>query len=160
NFMRAGARGPTGQTVPATAIETCLAKVEEVVDRWRAEASMHTDPAKRRGYGIACTWWFVAPSFSAATVKVNEDATAAVFTGATEIGTGAVISGIVQLVADELGVSPDRINLVSADTDAAPADMGSDGSRTLYGAGNAVLTAASEVTSILAEAAADELEAN
>src|SRR5262249_51366736 len=63
NFMRAGARGPTGQTVPATAIETCLAKVEEVVDRWRAEASMHTDPAKRRGYGIACTWWFVAPSF-------------------------------------------------------------------------------------------------
>ena len=160
NFMRPGSSGPTGQVVEAPSIETCLAKVERRVEAWRAEAPVHDAPTRRRGYGIACTWWFVAPSFSGANVKVNEDATVTVFTGATEIGTGAVVMGVVQLVADELGISPDRVSLVCADTDAAPADMGSDGSRTLYGVGNAVLTATSEVTTILAEAAADELEAS
>jgi CO/xanthine dehydrogenase Mo-binding subunit len=159
NIMRPGALGPTGQTVENPAMATCLDEVVATLDEWRAEA-MPPEDGRRRGFGLACAWWFTSPGLSAANVRMNEDGSVTVYSGATEIGTGAVVSGLPQLVADELGLEPDAVSLVTADTEAAPADLGSEGSRTLYGAGSAVLRATVQVREILAEAVADELEAS
>jgi CO/xanthine dehydrogenase Mo-binding subunit len=118
------------------------------------------DPATKRGFGLALGWWSTGiAAGSAATVALTDDGIATIHTGATEIGTGAVVSGIALLAADELGLDVARIRLVSGSTD-EPYDVGSEGSRTMYGAGVAVQRAAAEVSAILARAIGVHLEAD
>ncbi len=124
---------------------------------------------KRRGRGIACMWYpigyTVAANPSAAVVKVNEDGTAVVLTGTVETGQGS-LTVLSQIAAEELGVATDDVHVVSADTDATPADMGAIASRTTYVTGNAIRLAAAKAKGILFEVAApllgvkpDQLEA-
>ena len=156
NMLRSGDRGPSGEPLPDVALEDCLNAVVERIDTWRRDGA---NASHRRGYGIACAWWTTTGLPSAATVAMNEDGTVTLSTGGTEIGTGAVVSGIAALAADELGVSLENIHLVSADTEDAPYDAGSKGSRTLYGPGNAVLQASREAARLLRDEAAEQLEA-
>lgn len=111
----------------------------------------------RKGRGIACMWYpigfTVAANASAATVDVSEDGTAIVRTGTVETGQGA-LTVLGQIAAEELGLAPDDIQMVSADTDTTPMDTGAIASRTTYVTGNAIQIAASEAKQILFEAAA------
>ena len=154
NLMRRGSRGPTGQVLGATAADECLDRVASQLDVWRAENG------GAYGYGLAMAWWCTMAGASAASITAAADGSLVLRTGATEIGTGAVVSGMVRLVANEIGVRSEDVRLVSADTDRAPFDLGSEGSRTLYGAGSAALRAAQAVRQILAEAVAGHLEAD
>jgi len=154
NFMRRGSHGPTGQVLNDPAIETCFASALDEVERWRASAPNGT---QKVGYGIACAWWLTSRGASSATVELNEDGTATVVTGATEIGTGAVSVGIPMVVAETLGLELARVNLVSADTGVTPYDYGSEGSRTLYGAGNAAARAARAARQLLVTSIANHL---
>jgi CO/xanthine dehydrogenase Mo-binding subunit len=154
NLMRRGSRGPTGQVLGTTAADECLERVASQLDVWRA------DDGDGHGYGLAMAWWCTMAGASAASVTAVADGSLVLQTGATEIGTGAVVSGIVRLVANELGVRSEDVRLVSADTDRTPFDLGSEGSRTLYGAGSASLRAAQAVRRILADAVAEHLEAD
>ena len=156
NLMRRGSAGPSGQVLDETAADECLTRVSERLSEWRGQAPR----GGPRGYGLAMAWWGTMAGASAASVTASVDGTLSIRTGATEIGTGAVVSGVVALVADELGVSPRDVKLVSADTDRTPFDLGSEGSRTLYGAGSAALSAASVVRRIIGEAVAAHLEAD
>ena len=160
NLMRPGELGPTGQQIEHAAMDRCLDEVEAVLEGWRAEAEAPAAPTLRRGYGLACAWWFTAPGYSAASLRLEEDGTVTLTTGATEIGTGAVVSGLVGLVSEELGLEPSDVRLSSGSTESAPPDFGSEGSRTLYGAGNAVIEAAGVVRRIVSEHVAEELEAS
>ena len=156
NLMRRGSVGPSGQVLDDTAAEECLTRVAERVDAWRAERA----PGPRRGHGLAMAWWGTMAGGSAAAITALADGSFSVRTGATEIGTGAVVGGIVALVAEELGVAAGAVRLVTADTDRTPFDLGSEGSRTLYGAGSAAQQAAVAVREILAEAVAAHFEAD
>jgi CO/xanthine dehydrogenase Mo-binding subunit len=153
NALRPGDRGPSGQLLADSGLEDCLDEVVTRLDGWRSESG-----SNRRGYGIACCWWGTVAQPSAASVVVNEDGTATVFSGGTEIGTGAVDVAAPAVAAEELGLTLDRVRLVSASTDAAPLDAGSKGSRTQYGIGSAVSAAALEAAQLVREHAADELE--
>ena len=124
---------------------------------------------KRRGRGIACMWYpvgyTVTANPSAAVVKMNEDGTATVLTGTVETGQGS-LTVLGQIAAQELGIATDDVYVVSADTDATPADMGAIASRTTYVTGNAIRLAAGKAKAILFEVAApllgvkpDQLEA-
>lgn len=126
--------------------------------RWRRDATPPA-PGRRRGYGLACASWLTSPAAAAATLSMNEDGTAILATGGTEIGTGAVAVGATLVAAAELGLPLEAFRVVSGTTGDAPYDSGSKGSRTLYGVGNAVRQAAVEVREVLAEHAAAELEA-
>jgi CO/xanthine dehydrogenase Mo-binding subunit len=160
NILRDGQLGPTGQRIENPALETCLDAVQARLEEWRASPSTVPDPSWKRGVGLAIGWWATGVSAgSAATVVLGDDGIATVHTGATEIGTGAVVSGVALLAANELGLEVDRIRLISGSTD-EPYDVGSEGSRTMYGAGVAVRRAAAEVSEILAHAVADHFEAN
>ncbi|HSG95449.1 MAG TPA: molybdopterin cofactor-binding domain-containing protein, partial [Afifellaceae bacterium] len=114
----------------------------------------------RRGRGIGCMWYpigfTVAANPSAATVSVNEDGTAILRTGTVETGQGA-LTVLGQIAAEELGLAPDDILVVSADTDTTPMDTGAIASRTTYVTGNAIQQAAAQAKDILFQAAAPML---
>ncbi|HSR33466.1 MAG TPA: molybdopterin cofactor-binding domain-containing protein [Anaerolineae bacterium] len=112
---------------------------------------------KKRGRGIACMWYpvgfTVTANPSAVTVKVNEDGTAMLISGTVETGQGSK-TVLAQIAAEELGIAPDDVTMVTADTDGAPVDTGPIASRTTYVTGNAIRLAAAKAKQILFEAAA------
>jgi nicotinate dehydrogenase medium molybdopterin subunit len=124
---------------------------------------------KRRGRGMACMWYpigfTVSANPSAAVVKIEEDGTATLLTGTVETGQGS-LTILAQIVAQELGIATDDVQVVSADTDATPMDSGAIASRTTYVTGNAARLAAEKAKEIMFNVAApmlgvrpDQLEA-
>lgn len=118
---------------------------------------------KKRGVGIAAGLY---PSGlvgggdpSQAIVKVKPDGSVDLIVGSTDLGQGCKTI-LVQMVAEELGVRYDQVNLINADTDAGPLCMGTFASRVTFVAGNAVVAAAREAKAMLFELAAKELEAS
>jgi len=116
-----------------------------------------------KGIGMGVSSYFsgslIYPNASAAIVKLNDDGTVSLITGALDVGQGAetILS---QIVAEELGVSMEDIRVVAADTETTPVDIGSWISGGAYVSGNAVKLAASDARRQLFEVAAQELEAN
>jgi CO/xanthine dehydrogenase Mo-binding subunit len=154
NAYRAGDRLPNGQELHDTAFADAFQRVEEVAP-W-AEVSARRP---NHGVGIAAVTWLTNPLAGSATLKLNEDGTVGLVTAATDIGSGAVSTGLVQIVAAELGVRAEDVVLHSPDTDAAPYDAGAQGSRTVYNVGNAIVRAAVDVRRQIFERAADLIEA-
>jgi CO/xanthine dehydrogenase Mo-binding subunit len=159
NFVARGQRGPTGELLRAKpAIEECLAIAEQRLDAFRRDRAADPGDGRLRGYGLACAWWSTLGTPSSATVEAHEDGSVTVSTGGTEIGTGAVSTGVPALVADELGLRLEDVHLRSGSTRDAPFESGSRGSRTQYSAGNAALIAGREVARQLKDEAALLLE--
>ena len=155
NVYRPGERMPNGQELPDAAFLDAFEKVEEIAP-W-AEVSVRRP---NRGVGIAALGWLTNPMPGGATVKLNEDGTVTVITAAAEIGTGAVTTGLVQIAAEELGVRPEDVVILDADTDAASYDAGAQGSRTTFNVGNAIREAAGVVRQQILATAAGLLEAD
>ena len=111
-----------------------------------------------RGIGIAPAVWLVNPLPGAATVKLQEDGTVVVVTGANDNGSGALATGVRQIVADALGLEPEAVQVSEPDTDIGGFDGGSQGSRTTQVAGRAALDAAHEVREKILDVAAPLLQ--
>jgi CO/xanthine dehydrogenase Mo-binding subunit len=86
-------------------------------------------------------------------VKVDDFGNVDVFTGATDMGQGAD-TVIGQLVAEEMGVLPEDVNILDRDTDVCPWDVGAHASRTTFVAGNSAVMAARKVKQKILEIAA------
>jgi CO/xanthine dehydrogenase Mo-binding subunit len=154
NAYRPGDRMPNGQTLPDTAFAEAFERIEQIAP-WN-------ELNRRRPYhgvGIAAVTWLTNPLAGSATLKLNEDGTIGLITAATDIGSGAVSTGLVQIVAEELGVAPEDVLLHAPDTDAAPYDAGAQGSRTVYNVGNAIVRAAADVRGQIFTRSADLMEA-
>jgi CO/xanthine dehydrogenase Mo-binding subunit len=79
-----------------------------------------------------------------------------VFCGAMDIGQGSD-SVLAHIVAEELGLQPRDVRLVTADTDLTPIDLGSYSSRVTFMAGNAALEAARKMRNLLLRAVAEKM---
>ncbi len=90
-------------------------------------------------------------------LKVDIDAGVTIYTGTAEIGQGSDTVQV-QIVAEELGVTLDRIRIISADSDLTPMDLGSYSSRVTFMAGNACLEAARRMKENVNKAASDLLK--
>ena len=97
-------------------------------------------------------------------VRVNADGSAVVLTGTSPHGQGAA-TGFAQIVAERLGIAPERVQVVHGDTRTVLFGMGTMGSRTLSVGGSAVLKAADivrdktiQIAAHLLEAAPEDLE--
>lgn len=112
-----------------------------------------------RGVGIAACVWMTNPMPGSAVLKLHEDGTLGVVTGATDNGSGAVTMGVTQIAAAELGLRPEDVIVSLPDTDVAPYDAGSQGSRTTHIVGRAVQEAALALREKIYEVAARMLEA-
>ncbi len=158
HVFQEGDRAPNGQVLSGVSLTTVLQRAAEAIG-WRAERVPPSD-GLLRGQGLSCCWWTTTAGAASCSIKMNEDGSVVVQTGATEIGTGAVTAGVAQVVAAELGIDLQRIKLVWGDTEATPFDAGAQGSRTLFNMGAAALDAATQVRNQLVRRAADVLEAH
>jgi xanthine dehydrogenase molybdenum-binding subunit len=80
---------------------------------------------------------------SGAIVIMRDDGAVTLTAGGQEIGTGGS-TVFAQIVAEELGVTMDRVFVHNSDTDVMPWDIGCHAQRNVFCAGNAVLIAARE----------------
>ena len=90
-------------------------------------------------------------------LRIGEDGRVSCFTGKVEMGQG-VHTSLAQMLADELDVSMESIEMVMGDTDLCPYDMGTFGSMTTRFFGPALRNAGAEARHILIELASVQLK--
>ena len=152
NIVTSGSTGAVGQVYDEIGLDQCL----ELATK---SAGWGSELPEGEALGISVGWW---PSFAApagAYAKLHDDGTMQVITGASECGTGSVMT-LRMLAADEIGIAETDIELIYQDTGVAPAGPGSSGSQTLFNHGRAVEKASRMVADQLKELAAAQLEAN
>jgi isoquinoline 1-oxidoreductase len=101
----------------------------------------------RRGY----------PEDFNAYLRIGDNGRISCFTGKIEMGQG-IITSLAQMLADELEVKLDSVDMVMGDTDQCPWDMGTFGSMTTRFFGPALRAAAAEAKVVLTELAAEDLK--
>jgi isoquinoline 1-oxidoreductase len=90
-------------------------------------------------------------------LRIGADNRVALYTGKIEMGQGAMTS-IPQLLAEELHVNYDSVDIVMGDTDLCPWDAGTFGSLSIRYFGIFLREAAGEARGVLLELAADHLK--
>ena len=96
---------------------------------------------------------------SQALIKMNEDGGATVISGVVDNGQGND-NMLVQIAAEELGIRPEDVQLVSADTELTPSDPGAYSQVSTFIGGQAVKNAAENVRNLLFATASELLEAD
>jgi carbon-monoxide dehydrogenase large subunit len=96
--------------------------------------------------------------FESGSVRVMPSGRISIFTGAAAIGQG-LKTALAQICATELGVSPDRVTVISGDTSTSPYGLGAFASRQTVTAGSSVLLAARAVAAKARKLAGHMLEA-
>jgi CO/xanthine dehydrogenase Mo-binding subunit len=156
NANEPGEVTPQRFKVTSCALKECIEEVGKRLD-WANKKKGERKPG--RGIGMASLIHVgggarVYKSDGCGTiVKVDDFGNVDVFTGATDIGQGAdTIIG--QLVAEEMGVLPEDVNIIDRDTDVCPWDVGVHASRTTFVAGNSAVMAARKVKERILEISA------
>ena len=149
-------------TITTMGLGKCIQKVVEASGFDDRRGKM--PPGK--GLGLACSsyltgaglpiYWNKMPH-SGVQIKVDRGGGVTVFCGSTDIGQGSD-SVLAAIVAEELGLSLDRVIVVTADTDLTPVDLGSYSSRVTLMTGNAAIVAAEPLRNMILSAAAEQLD--
>jgi CO/xanthine dehydrogenase Mo-binding subunit len=116
----------------------------------------------KRGIGMAVgahgsSLFGVHRDYTALSLKVNEDGTFVVYTGTHDMGNGSVTSQT-RIVAEVLGVQPEDVEAVEADTDLVPWNLGDYASRGVYVEGAAAKKVAESMKAKMAEKASNFLD--
>jgi aerobic carbon-monoxide dehydrogenase large subunit len=117
--------------------------------------------SERTGYGtpaFAARGMGVTPGWETVEVSMDPSGFVEARIGASPHGQG-LRTTLAQLIADELGLTPDRIRIVHGDTDRTPYGWGTFASRSLVIAGGACVLAARKVRAKLVKIASRLLEA-
>ena len=118
-----------------------------------------------RGIGLATSAYMCGALHSPAAnelpqsgvqIKVDRSGRVTVFSGTADVGQGSNHM-LAVVVAERLGLQPEDITVVEADTDLTPVDLGSYSSRVTFMAGNAALHAADRLRARFVAAAARQL---
>ena len=157
NFVKPMTRTVNWLRVTSCGLDECTERV--------MNASGFKRRARRAGHGMGfaissylsgagtAIYWNDMPH-SEVQIKVDRGGVT-VYCGAMDIGQGSD-SVLATIVAEELGLQPADIRLVTADTDTTPIDLGSYSSRVTFMAGNAAIEAARKMRALLVEAVASK----
>jgi 4-hydroxybenzoyl-CoA reductase subunit alpha len=157
NFVQPFSRAVNWLRITSCGLEECTEKV--------LRASGYPERVRRPGHGMGfavsaymsgagtAIYWNEMPH-SEVTIKLDRTGVT-VYCGAMDIGQGSD-TVFAHIAAEELGLQPRDIRLVTADTDTTPIDLGSYSSRVTFMAGNACLEAARKMRAILVEVAAEK----
>jgi 4-hydroxybenzoyl-CoA reductase alpha subunit len=153
NFVQPFSRTVNWLRVTSCGLDECARRV--------LEASGYATRERRPGHGMGfavssylsgagtAIYWNEMPH-SEVQIKVDRGGVTA-YCGAMDIGQGSD-SVLATIVAEELGLLPADVRLVTADTDTTPIDLGSYSSRVTFMAGNAALEAARKMRGLLNQA--------
>jgi len=120
-------------------------------NRRRELEKQSVDASKRRGIGLS--FFFHGAGFTGsgeakmkakAGIELTDDGTVRILAGAAEIGQGAGTT-LCQIVADELGVDFDKVEIIDPDTSLVPDSGPTVASRTCMVVGQVLLMAAREL---------------
>lgn len=90
-------------------------------------------------------------------LRIGEDGRVTCFTGKIEMGQG-IITSLAQMLADELDVALESVQMVMGDTDLCPWDMGTFGSMSTRFFGPPLRAAGAEARRVLLELASEHLK--
>ncbi len=147
--------------ITSNGLKKCIERVIEA-SGWR-EKYKKLPPGK--GVGFACStyicgaglpiYWNDMPH-SEVQIKIDRTGAVTAFSGAIDIGQGSD-TVLATVIAEVLGLYPQDIKLVTADTDLTPIDLGSYSSRVTMMMGNAAYQAAMKARKLVFKAAAERL---
>ncbi|QLG60310.1 xanthine dehydrogenase family protein molybdopterin-binding subunit [Halorarum salinum] len=150
-----GSTHPTGSTVESVGLLQCLDEVVEAID-WDEPLEQPGEPHLVRGKGIAIGYKAcITPSSSGALTVMSGDGSVTVHSSSVEIGQG-VRTTLAQIVAEELGISIDRVSVEDPDTATSPFDTITAGSRSTFHMGNALINSIEDIRGQLRDIAARE----
>ena len=151
-----------GLRVSSTGLRECC---ERVAERAEWKKKFRQLPVGH-GVGFAASsyisgaglpiYWNDMPH-SGVQIKLDRSGGVAVFCGSIDIGQGSD-SILAYAVAEEFGIDPADIRVLTADTDLTPVDLGSYSSRVTVMTGNAAVQACGNLKPLLLEAASKALE--
>ena len=158
NFVKPMTRTVNWLRVTSCGLDECTERVM-AASGYRARRKR---PGRGMGFAISsymsgagtAIYWNDMPH-SEVQIKVDRGGVTA-YCGAMDIGQGSD-SVLAAIVAEELGLQPRDVRLVTADTDTTPIDLGSYSSRVTFMAGNAALQAARKMRDMLVEAVAAKM---
>ena len=106
-----------------------------------------------QGRGVASGYWFnIGGGETCATLNLNSDGTLTLVTGTPDIG--GTRASVTMMAAEELGIEPDRIRPIIADTSALGFTFLTGGSRVTFASGLAAIAAVRDAIEVLRERAA------
>ena len=153
NILRDGRPHATGTIMKDTAVDKVLDRIVERLN-WNAPFDRGTERL-RRGRGVAIGLKAsIAPTTSGAIVNIAADGSIVLYTNTIDMGQGSD-TAMAQIAAEVLNVATESVKVVHGNTDTAPYDMGTLGSRSTFHMGNAVRRAAEDARDRLAALAAE-----
>lgn len=160
-LRRKNAPGPddgwfAGGKIGSNGLAECLDRIETASD-WTNRNMLPARPGKRRGLGMAATAHISGLLATGAVVRMLEDGSIILNTGATDIGQGSD-TVLAQMVAETLQVPASQIAIASPDTDGSPYNWGTTASRVTFTTGRSVVAASMEVARQIREHAASVFE--
>jgi len=151
NILEEGDEACNGQILHGVGLRECLEKAAAAIE-WDKPAGPN------RGKGLTCGWWTTTGGLSSCRVKLDVGGKIVVTVGTQEIGTGAIMGGVPQVVAEMMSVQLDDVRLNVADTASGLWDFGSQGSRTLFNVGRAAQFACADLIRQIKDLAEKVLE--
>ncbi|MBM3393131.1 MAG: xanthine dehydrogenase family protein [Betaproteobacteria bacterium] len=139
-----------GQRILSNGLPQCLEAVER-------ESGWAQARSQGRSLGVACTAHISGLLATGAIVRVLEDGSIVLNTGAVDIGQGSS-TVLTQMCAEALRVPVESVSIASPDTDGSPYNWGTTASRITYTTGRSVVGAAREVERQLKVHAGEMLE--
>jgi carbon-monoxide dehydrogenase large subunit len=147
NILHEGDINAIGDAVQSIGLRECLEKVAAEIGWGKPKPSN-----VGRGLAVIAKSPTTHSSISGAHVQFNEDGSAQVLVGASEIGQGMCVV-LSQIAAEELGIPVGSVGITCADTGATPYDRGTFSSRVTFYTGMAVKKAAEDAKKQLLEMA-------
>lgn len=159
---------PTGLIYDSGDYAGVLEKALEAIgyDDWKTKQAEARKEGRHLGIGIGYELTpeggtlpaTMVAGYDTSSVRVGPDGSVRVLTGVTTPGSGNP-TGIAQIVADELGVRLDSIEVVQGDTTTCPYGFGNSSGRSTIVGGGSAAKAAQEVRSKIIKVAAALLQA-
>jgi len=161
NALDVGSTTATGQVLEhSVGVKKILLEAREVIESMRREPRPEV-PSRRKGVGVGLGWHGIGStrggSQSTAFVNLLPDGSATVVCGSVDIGQGSDTI-MAQIAAEELGVSIEKIRVMTTDTDITPDCESTSASRVTYISGKAVQLAAQQAKKILFQKLAEHLD--
>jgi aerobic carbon-monoxide dehydrogenase large subunit len=164
NFIKSGAmpyQTATGQNYDSGNFAAHLKRAQELAD-WAGFAKrlrLSKKVGRLRGIGLS-TYIEACGNAGAetATLKLEADGSVTLLIGTQSTGQGHA-TAYAQLVADHLGLPPEKINMVQGDTDRIRTGIGTGGSSSIPCGGASLAGAAEKLADNLKRLAAEALEA-
>ncbi len=147
NLLDEGGEFVTGEKIKSFGMGDCLEQAAAAIEWGKKKPNQGS---KMRGKGIAGVLkTTLTPSISSATIRLNEDGSATVYTATADMGQGSD-TVFAQIVSSELSLPIEQIAVLHSDTDSTLYDFTTAASRSTFHMGRALELAAQDIKRQLA----------